>query len=247
MLIGKFFIAVWKDWVSLMSGAASIGLAFWSAFGSFNATWTQQTLVGAAILCFVIAGYRIWAKEHERWQALRDEIDKFHTGHFTVKIISVFVGEFVKDGQWGGLTAITYVLRLNSQGAESTALDWRLSMLHDGQTEPVIYMPTHFEGSLSMMDAGQPPFVAKAADAIYTQTATTPIPRGGTVEGYIQFRVPYRSDEIQNTHRELIFDDVFGQPHVVTVDLSDGTPDTFPGLRHYAGMKESQFKLTEEG
>lgn len=63
-MLKKYFAAVWADWVARMSGIASIILAFLAAYFEFIVKHGKAVLWITAALCFIIASYRIWAKEH---------------------------------------------------------------------------------------------------------------------------------------------------------------------------------------
>lgn len=75
MYIREYASALWEDWVALMSGAASIGLAFWAAyFPPQNVQAGRTLLFLCAAACFIISSYRIWRNEHEHTLALKEEL-----------------------------------------------------------------------------------------------------------------------------------------------------------------------------
>jgi hypothetical protein len=66
----KYLAALWGDWVTRMSGAASIVLAFLAAYWEFIVKHGKVALWIASAVCFVIASYRVWAKERRRLDEL---------------------------------------------------------------------------------------------------------------------------------------------------------------------------------
>jgi hypothetical protein len=84
-----FARAVWKDWLALMSGIASVGLAIVGKV-------TQEPLLGwlfwgAAVFCFVAAAYRVWAKEYEHSIALQKQVDEIMQARPHILVGPVFV------------------------------------------------------------------------------------------------------------------------------------------------------------
>lgn len=73
--------ALWADWLVLMSGIASVILAFWAAFFPPTNIQAGRTILWvASVACFAIASYRIWAKERD---AREQEIGRLKTQHKT--------------------------------------------------------------------------------------------------------------------------------------------------------------------
>jgi hypothetical protein len=62
--LSDFIIGLYSDWASLLSGIASIVLTFLGVFR--NANLPPSAYFIAAAVCFVIACYRVWLKEHLR-------------------------------------------------------------------------------------------------------------------------------------------------------------------------------------
>lgn len=75
--IHKYLAALWKDWVALMSGVASIILAFWAAFfPPPDITAGRMLLFICAIVCFLLASYRIWVNEYSYALKLEDILEE---------------------------------------------------------------------------------------------------------------------------------------------------------------------------
>ena len=77
MRMREYFVALGKDWVSLMSGIASLILAFWAAYFPLNNIYAGRTLLWiAAVACFVVTSYRLWAKERNTSLAKQAEHER---------------------------------------------------------------------------------------------------------------------------------------------------------------------------
>ena len=64
MILRKFFTAVCRDWIALVTGVASVPLivlAFWVDTPTNRIAWFISALV-----CFIAASYRVWANEYRR-------------------------------------------------------------------------------------------------------------------------------------------------------------------------------------
>src|SRR5713226_6553218 len=89
-----FFSALLGDWISLMSGIASVALMV----VAFVRKWDKVprwAFVIAAIACFFLASARAWTTEHRRAQSLKDEIDRQAYPQFSCEINQV--SEVVKE------------------------------------------------------------------------------------------------------------------------------------------------------
>src|SRR5271168_756903 len=70
-LLGSFFKAISGDWLALMSGPPTVPLAIASYYVSNH---SLKVLFGClAILCGFVSSFRIWAKEHRKYE---DEVTK---------------------------------------------------------------------------------------------------------------------------------------------------------------------------
>jgi hypothetical protein len=67
MYLKAYFAALAHDWLALMSGIASVIVAFFSAyFPPVNVAAGRTTLWITAVVCFVCSSYRVWVKEHKK-------------------------------------------------------------------------------------------------------------------------------------------------------------------------------------
>src|SRR6185295_96383 len=88
MYLKAYFIALAHDWLALMSGIASVIVAFFAAyFPPTSVAAVRTTLWVTAVVCFVVSSYRVWVKEHikakttlERSKPIDEEVLKKLTG-----------------------------------------------------------------------------------------------------------------------------------------------------------------------
>jgi hypothetical protein len=85
MHVRGYLSAYLKDWVSLMSGAASVAFTFWAILADPNNANLRKGLWIVSALCFLVGSYRVWAKEHAEVLRLQTEAEKE---------INQIVGEF---------------------------------------------------------------------------------------------------------------------------------------------------------
>jgi hypothetical protein len=66
MRVREDIAALYEDWMSLMSGVASLALAVWVVFFPPADIYTSRTLLWVAVVaCLLFASYRVWAKERD--------------------------------------------------------------------------------------------------------------------------------------------------------------------------------------
>jgi hypothetical protein len=76
MHIHEYLKAFWNDWVSLMSGAASVIFTFWAILTEPNNVNLRKGLWIVSALCFIVGSYRVWLKERAEVQRLNAESQK---------------------------------------------------------------------------------------------------------------------------------------------------------------------------
>jgi len=69
-VIRDFFAALYRDWLALVSGIASVILAVWVAVFAPTNDAARKVLWLSFAICLFIAAYRIWAAERRRYNAL---------------------------------------------------------------------------------------------------------------------------------------------------------------------------------
>ena len=67
----EYIRAVYKDWVALMSGVASLSLGFLATFTEYAIRHAKAMLWVAAAVCFAITSYRVWAQERSKVNKLK--------------------------------------------------------------------------------------------------------------------------------------------------------------------------------
>lgn len=76
MHIGEYLKAYWSDWVSLMSGAASVILTFWATLSQPSNANLRKSLWIVSALCFVLGSYRVWVRKHLEVERFKAEGEK---------------------------------------------------------------------------------------------------------------------------------------------------------------------------
>jgi hypothetical protein len=72
MYIWAYLRGYVTDWVSGMSGAASVVLTFWATFMVPDSQNLRNGLWMASAVCFLVSSYRVWVKEHLDVKRLQD-------------------------------------------------------------------------------------------------------------------------------------------------------------------------------
>jgi hypothetical protein len=105
-MLGKYLAALWSDWVARMSGVASVILAFLAAYLEFIVKNGRVALWATAAVCFVVASYRIWAKEHKALLAKQAELERLVAendggarGRARRKYLRERLGELLQEGE----------------------------------------------------------------------------------------------------------------------------------------------------
>jgi hypothetical protein len=76
MYIRDYLRAYLEDWVSLMSGGASVAFTFWAILTDPNNVNLRKGLWIVSALCFIVASYRVWSREHKEVHRLQAETEK---------------------------------------------------------------------------------------------------------------------------------------------------------------------------
>lgn len=70
-----FFVAIWHDWVSLMSGIASVTLG--AAGASGRGPLPDWAFWVAAAICFFVAAFRVWRTQYRQAHPFDEERERF--------------------------------------------------------------------------------------------------------------------------------------------------------------------------
>jgi len=76
MFIRDYLRAYLEDWISLMSGGASVIFTFWAILTDPNNGNLRRGLWSVSAVCFAIGSYRVWAREHTEVHRLQAETEK---------------------------------------------------------------------------------------------------------------------------------------------------------------------------
>ncbi len=233
MFIRKYFAALWGEWLTLMSGIASIVLAYLAAYLTLDIPATRAFLWLASLACFIFASYRIWLKEHKKTLELQERIDKTLTPQLEAEILVRASGEY-KDNL-SPSTALTYVIEITNKGANSVAKDWGLVVSAvDGMTFTVF--PSHAPQFTLGID-GMQGRVLDAKDNLNDKTFK-PLTNGETIRGFLLFVIPIDRNliDVEGTKAIIRYKDSQGKNY----ELFD---DFFPSARkqvitgHIPGME----------
>lgn len=216
MHIRGFFKVLWDDWVALMSGIASIALAFWAAYYPPADVATGKALLWiTAVLCFILAAYRIWSKEHaarlEAERLLEAERQQ-KTPSLNGKIEQVVTGDVPDVG-----AQLFIYMAVGNAGAQSVAEGWTLRI--ESTNLDVTIRPTHIPDEFSLYDgSGRTITTLHGRDAIY-EKAMTPIERGRIIRGVLRYIVEgIPADRIRTPGNKLTvaFDDFLGNSYAAS-------------------------------
>ncbi len=240
MYIKDFFTALIKDWVALMSGAASVLFTVWSIAFEPRSETLKVVLWWLAVAGIVVAFYRIWASERK---ALIEEREKKFLPELNGKFHPLFVGAFSGDLNGSpimGTTLTVFLEIFNAGNMPSIIKDWKLLVEISGN--PLEAVPVLFDNTLSLGMVNEPALVLDNADRIDNKLAETPIPIGGQARGFLMYmlRGHNRDDiDVAGNKARLQYSDVKGRQYEIVQELGkDQTPtlppDTspyFPGLK----------------
>src|SRR5919205_834738 len=101
MRMREYITALSKDWISLMSGIASVALAVWVLFFPPRDIYGSRTLIWVAVIaCLLVAPYRIWSKERDASAA---NSRKARKRDYIISRLTTFIQEGLEVKTWGGL------------------------------------------------------------------------------------------------------------------------------------------------
>lgn len=101
MRVREYIAALYQDWISLMSGVASILLAVWVLFFPPQDIYGSRTLIWVTIIaCLLVAPYRIWSKEREASVANSTDARR---RDYIIGRLTTFIQEGLEVKSWGGL------------------------------------------------------------------------------------------------------------------------------------------------
>lgn len=240
------YLAAWlTDWAGRMSGIASVLLTFWATFFPPNAHQAKWALIVVAIACFILGSYHIWAREYK---ALLEE----HGNKLLPDLhgnMDVMVGELSVKNVFIG-THLTLFLTIHNVGTmPSVCKDWKLLVdLHHESIEAIPYI---FDGEMDLAMLDSFPHTINSRDRIDVKVSETPIPVGGTVNGYLMYLVRglrKESIDVEGARVRLEYSDIkdgqyiivrpMGQTHNLKLPL--GMSPYLPGINLKPAIQNKQ-------
>jgi hypothetical protein len=203
-MVEQYFAAIWSDWIARMSGIASLIFTILGVYsdtfvGIPGANRARLFLWASAILCFLVANYRIWLDEHKKRVAGEPK--------FSMTIESMHY-EFQPTND---KTVIIVAIYLLNQGAASITRAWR-GFYEVGSS--VEQMQLIYIQKWTIRSANE--FVnLSSADQITAKTSEQRLETGEAKMGRLFFTLAGdRTDQIRGLHFRLrvICHDFLGAP-----------------------------------
>src|SRR5580658_2696752 len=185
MDIKDFFSALIGDWVSLMSGVASVALTIIGIARKWEKV-PRWTFWIAAAVCFFLAATRIWTAEHRSFLQAEEELDNLTKPQLELSIDRIAASYAKLDvGEHAGemFPAVSVIAHLVNNGAPSVADNWRLrTTLRDGssqETSPIYIDPSQVVyGTQEEIGSN---FRLSLSDELIFKAFNHPIERGNVV------------------------------------------------------------------
>jgi hypothetical protein len=233
MYLRKFFKAVLEDWVTLMSGLASILLAFIAAFVVGDTTTTQKLLVVVSVVCFIISAYRVWASEHKKNVELEERINKTLVPQLKANLLESACGVIVDSITKQEFSALTFLVEVtNLGGMPSVAKNWKADVFANNLHFKLL--PNRMLKFTLTIESGNR--VLEDKDYIDDKTFN-PITNGGMVRGFLVFfvPVPQKLFNVKGTKVIISFQDSTGKDYEIINDgypfqVKRGLVDHIPGM-----------------
>lgn len=135
----NFLAAFNGHWFDLMSGGASVPFAIAAVF--VEQTYQKVLLAGAAILCFVLAAYRIWATERKARNAAEDRVKQLESEYArALHLAAINVAEKRQTSQDSNTEVVSreiqFVLQLENKIARPIEYEFRRLSV-DGTVTPL--------------------------------------------------------------------------------------------------------------
>jgi len=178
----NFILALLGDWVSLMSGIASVVLTIIGAVRRWQQV-PRWVLWVAAASCFLVASTRVWTTEHVRADRLQNEMDQSLNPRLECSIEQLVIGYRAQDSLVKEALALL-VVTIRNKGAPSAAEQYTLQATGDNGLVMDSYSTTITDGFPWTLPDRE--FRLMASQALYSKTID-PIPHNGRKQGYLLF------------------------------------------------------------
>jgi hypothetical protein len=176
-----FFLAIFADWVALMSGIASVALTILGVVRKWDAL-PRRALWVAALICFFFAAARVWTAEHRARLTSEKHLEELTTPKLSGAI------SFVSVSPTGDETDSIVMVGATIKNTGAPSIADELSMrirLNSGQEIPLVPLsrpPKNIE--LHLDRASQPDVTLLKEDYLPLKTKSQPIVTGGAAEGW---------------------------------------------------------------
>lgn len=176
-----FFTAIFTDWVSLMSGIASVTLTILGVVRKWDA-FPRRALWVAALICFFFASTRVWTEEH-RSRLTAEQ----HLQDLTIPILSGVIN-FVSVAPTANQadSIVTLVATLKNSGAPSVADDVSMRIRLKNNREIRLTMMGVQKGDIQLGSdqIGKSMVMLRPEDYLSAKAIAQPIAKGGAAQGW---------------------------------------------------------------
>ncbi|HEY6770098.1 MAG TPA: hypothetical protein VI386_35605 [Candidatus Sulfotelmatobacter sp.] len=174
MDLKEFLLAFTSDWVSLMSGIASVAITIIGLAKKWDQV-PRWTFWAAAVLCFFFGSCRIWTAEHRKYLT---ETEK-NNPQLVIKLGQLY-GMPSADGK-NTIVAVNTVIV--NRGAQSAVIGWKATFSSATKTENIPV--THFANPMRFhVGNNLPDLVVDPKDDLVEKTMSV-IPHNGEVSGRV--------------------------------------------------------------
>jgi hypothetical protein len=217
MDLKQFLLAFGSDWVTLMSGIASVALTVIGVAKKWEQVPRRAFWLAVAI-CFLFASARVWTNEHRARLAIQKHYDDLTKSNITGTIDWAIIGTQPNDGSHVGLIA-----SLINIGASSAIdpLSWELKVRGDNATytgQPNTLLNKDLDFCLGPMSAMR--FVRN--DALYLKTSKI-LAMNETTQGFMWFGFKASKAAILEPNNKLILQalSVTGQKIELSITIGE--------------------------
>lgn len=173
--LGKFFAAIWADWLTRMSGSLSVPFTCAALF--LDSKYARTSFATLAIVAALTTAFRVWAKEYDRAETETKKNEA--TPHMGINILNVV--PYSKTGE--GLTDLFFNVHLIlADPREVFVRDFSLEIFNEARSVKFTAMDDITEWDL-VKPAGK---FSRFACTPLVKTLTT---RGDPVQGWVHFNV----------------------------------------------------------
>lgn len=193
-----FALALFNNWISMMSGIGSIVFAILGfiphkTFGFFKEPKMQRKIFWSiALLCFFLASISAWTNEHQKVIEIEKQLDKSKP-----KLEGVI--DFISIASFGKNnlnTQITLAATIYNKGAPSCAKDLIVYINYDGKIiqAPILSVSSIQDFTIILPHTHEK--IKYTANDYLPRKAGSPIATGGSVQGFMVIGVDIPRENI---------------------------------------------------